>query len=91
LDNGCTGQKALKIIESAGYIPHVRGRSAEKEDKKDIPGYKPRRWIVEVALSWFNRFRKLLIRFEKKACTHMALLHLAAAIIAFRKVRVIYE
>ena len=32
-------------------------------------GYKARRWIVEVAHSWFNRFRKLLVRFEK---THAA-------------------
>ena len=91
LDNGYTGQKARRIVESAGYIPHVRGRSAEREDKAINPGYKPRRWIVEVAHSWFNRFRKLLIRFEKKACTHIALLHLAAAIIAFRKAKFIYE
>lgn len=91
LDNGYTGKKARRIIESADYIPHIRGRSTEREDKKDIPGYKPRRWIVEVAHSWFNRFRKLLVRFEKKACTHIALLHLAAAIIAFRKAGFIYE
>ena len=91
LDNGYTGQKARRIIESADYIPHVCGRSTEKETQRDIPGYKPRRWIVEVAHSWFNRFRKLLVRFEKKACTYIALSHLAAAIIAFRKAKIIYE
>jgi transposase len=91
LDNGYAGQKARQTIESADYVPHVRGRSAEREGQTNIPGYKPRRWIVEVAHSWFNRFRKLLVRFEKKACTHIALLHLAAAIIAFRKANVIYE
>lgn len=91
LDNGYAGQKARLIVEDAGYIPHVRGRGAEREDKTANPDYKPRRWIVEVSHSWFNRFRKLLVRFEKKACTHMALTHLAAAIIAFRKAKVIYE
>lgn len=91
LDNGYAGAKARRTIESAGYVPHIRGRKAEEENKKIDPEYKPRRWIVEVALSWFNRFRKLWVRFEKKACTHIALLHLAAAIIAFRKAGVLYE
>lgn len=91
LDNGYAGKKARRIIESAGYMPHVRGRDVERENKERNPDYKPRRWIVEVAHSWFNRFRKLLVRFEKKACTHIALLHLAAAIIAFRKAKIIYE
>jgi len=91
LDNGYTGQKAHEIIESAKYIPHIRGRGAEKNRKVNEPGYKARRWIVEVAHSWLNRFRKLLVRFEKKVCTHIALLHLAAAIIAFRKSGFIYE
>jgi hypothetical protein len=37
--------------------------------------------------TWFNRFRKLTIRYEKLDATHLALNHLAAAIIALRKVR----
>ena len=36
--------------------------------------------------SWFNRFRKLLVRYEKLERSFVALNHLAAAIIAFRKV-----
>jgi transposase len=47
---------------------------------------KARRWVVEVCHSWFNRFRKLLVRYEKLERSFMALNHLAAAIIAFRKV-----
>ncbi|NLH11354.1 MAG: transposase, partial [Holophagae bacterium] len=39
---------------------------------------------------WFNRFRKLLVRFEKLHDSYLALVHLAAAIIAFRKVAPIY-
>jgi len=35
---------------------------------------------------WFNRFRKLLVRYEKLERSFLALNHLAAAIIAFRKV-----
>ena len=50
------------------------------------PGKKARRWVVEVCHSWFNRFRKLLVRYEKLERSFLALNHLAAAIIAFRKV-----
>jgi hypothetical protein len=42
--------------------------------------------VVEVCHSWFNRFRKLLARYEKLERSFVALNHLAAAIIAFRKV-----
>jgi hypothetical protein len=41
---------------------------------------------VEVCHSWFNRFRKLLVRYDKLERSFMALNHIAAAIIAFRKV-----
>ncbi len=36
--------------------------------------------------SWFNRFRKLLVRYEKLERSFAALNHIAA-IIAFRKVK----
>ena len=54
------------------------------------PDHRPRRWIVEVAHSWFRRFRKLLVRFEKTTASYTALLHLAAAIICWRKIRIFY-
>jgi len=53
-------------------------------------GYKPRRWIVEVAHSWFNRFRKIHTRYEKTSAAYYALLHLAAAMITMNKVMKIY-
>ena len=37
--------------------------------------------------SWFNRFRKLLVRYEKLERSFVALNHLAAAIMALRKVQ----
>ncbi len=86
LDAGYRGRPALQIIESHGYIPHVVSRTQEKRAKQRQPGRKARRWVVEVCHSWFNRFRKLLVRYEKLERSFLALNHLAAAIIAFRKV-----
>ncbi|MCL2124110.1 MAG: transposase, partial [Desulfovibrionaceae bacterium] len=54
------------------------------------PLCKARRWVVESSFSWCNRFRKLVIRYEKLTSTHLALLHLAATIIALRKIGIIF-
>ncbi|WP_086003133.1 IS5 family transposase [Polaromonas sp. JS666] len=85
-DAGYRGRRALEIIESHGYIPHVVDRGKEADAKRRDPTKKARRWVVEVCHSWFNRFRKLLVRYEKLKRSFVALNHIAAAIIALRKV-----
>ena len=85
-DAAYLGAAALKVILDHGYIPHVKGRGQEAKALKRHPGKRARRWVVEVSHSWFNRFRKLLVRYEKFDRSFVALNHLAAAIIAFRKV-----
>ena len=85
-DAGYRGRQARETIESHGYIPHVVSRPKEAAAKRRHPGKKARRWVVEVCHSWFNRFRKLLVRYEKLDRSFIALNHLAAAVIAFRKV-----
>jgi transposase len=87
-DAGYRGAQHLRTIEYHGYIPHVVDRRKEADDKRRDPKKKARRWVVEVCHSWFNRFRKLLVRYEKLERSFVALNHLAAAIIAFRKVPV---
>jgi len=85
-DAGYRGQPALEVIAAHGYIAHVVSRTKEAQAKRRDPTKKARRWVVEVAHSWFNRFRKLLVRYEKLERSFVALNHIAAAIIAFRKV-----
>jgi len=41
--------------------------------------------VVEVTHSFFNHFRKLLVRFEKKVANYLTLVHFASAIIVWRK------
>ena len=85
-DAGYRSAENLRNIERHGYIPHVVDRRQEAQAKRRDPSRKARRWVVEVCHSWFNRFRKLLVRYEKLERSFLALNHLAAAIIAFRKV-----
>jgi putative transposase len=93
-DAGYRGTEHLRTILAHGYIPHVVDRRTEAERKRRDPNKRARRWVVEVCHSWFNRFRKLLVRYEKLQRSFAALNHLAAAIIAFRnvpaKVNIIY-
>lgn len=86
-DAGYRVRPALGIIEGHGYIPHVVDRNQEADAKRRDPTKKARRWVVEVCHSWLNRFRKLLVRYEKLERSFVALNHIAAAIIAFRKVK----
>src|SRR4030095_5691820 len=64
-DAGYRSRVTGELIESHGYIAHVVDRHQEKERKARNPTKKARRWVVEVCHSWFNRFRKLLVRYEK--------------------------
>ena len=83
LDAGYTGS-GEKVLER-GYIPHIRPRGEEKLEIERNPDFHARRWVVEVTHSFFNRFRKLLVRFEKKASNYLALVHFACALIVWRK------
>lgn len=83
-DAGFVGIPALNEMLAQDYTPHVRSRGEERTGRTD--GQRARRWVVEVAHSWFNRFRKLLVRYEKTHRAYVALNMLAAAIICFRHV-----
>ena len=89
LDKGYAGEPALEIVVLRGFIPHIKSRAEEKTEGAHHPEHKARRWVVEVAHSWMNRFRKLLVRFEKLTTSYLGLLMFACAFIAFRKAGVI--
>jgi putative transposase len=81
-DKAYRGQPAAAIMRQRGYTPHVRPIAEEARAKHR--GQPARRWVVERSHSWFNRFRKLLVRYEKTEANYLALTHCAAAIICFR-------
>ena len=86
LDKGYDYEQCHQEANQQNYIPHIRARGEEIQDKRNTPGYKPRRWVVEVTHSWLNRFRKILIRFEKKVVNHFGLIQFACAYITYKKV-----
>lgn len=89
LDAGYTGSD--EKVRERGYIPHIRPRGEEKKELERNPEFRARRWVVEVAHSFFNRFRKLLVRFEKKAENYLALVHFSCAVIVWRKILCVHR
>ncbi len=90
LDRGYDYQRCRDEAVARGYTPHVPPKATE-ERPLPPPGspdrHPPRRWVVEVGHSWFNRFRRLLTRTEKRARHYLGFVQLAACLIIYRKVR----
>lgn len=84
LDKGYDYDEVYAILQEFGFTAHVRPRGEEVKALKREAGFKARRWVVERAHSWLNRFRRLLVRWEKKPQNYLALLHFACSLIAFR-------
>lgn len=84
LDKDYDKKEVYELLEEFGFTAHIRPRGEEAQELKRKAGAKARRWVVERAHSWLNRFRGILIRWSKKAENYLALLHLALGIIAWR-------
>jgi putative transposase len=83
-DKGYDYPDVRQLVEHWGYTAHIKTRGEEELQRQQIPGYRARRWVVERTHSWFNRFRRLLIRWEKKTENYVAFLHFACAWVTFR-------
>lgn len=84
LDKGYDYPDIRALAVDLGYIPHITARGEEVKAKKASPKYRARRWVVERSHSWLNRFRRILIRWEKRVDRYEAFLHFACAIIVWR-------
>jgi putative transposase len=89
-DAGYKGEPAFQAVTRRDYQPHIKQRKEETEAKRTQPGWKARRWVVERTHSWFNRYRKLLVSFEKTEASYVALASLAPALICWRQTITIY-
>lgn len=85
LDKGYDYPQTRALAAEYGLTLHLRTRGEEVKAMTAEPGYQPRRWVVERTHSWLNRFRRLLVRWEKKAANYEALLHLACACITWQQ------
>ena len=84
LDKAYDNTEVRELLAEFGFTAHIRCRGEEAKKLKQEAGFRARRWVVERTHSWLNRYRALLIRWSKKPENHLALLHLACALITWK-------
>ena len=84
LDKGFDFPQIDELVEEWGYTAHIARKGVDQSKRERIPGYRARRWVVE-RTTWMNRFRRLLIRWEKKEENYLAMLHFACAWITYQQ------
>jgi transposase len=84
LDKGYDYDEVRDLLAELGYTAHIRPRGEEAQALKRHERAKARRWVVERTHSWMSRFRRILVRWEKKPANYLGLLHLVCALITYR-------
>ena len=84
MDKGYDYDEVREVLAEFGFTAHIRSRGEEAQGAKRKARRRARRWVVERTHSWMNRFRGILIRWEKKPENYFAMCHFAFALIAYR-------
>ncbi|CAA9547207.1 MAG: Mobile element protein [uncultured Thermomicrobiales bacterium] len=80
-DKGYDYPKCRAAPRERHSTPRIARRGIERSDRLGRP-----RWVVERTLAWLNRFRRLTIRYERRADLHHAFLLLACSRIRLRRI-----
>jgi putative transposase len=84
LDKGYDYAEVRDTLREVSFTAHIRARREEAQAHKRHAGARARRWVGERTQRWMNRFRRVLIRWDKKGENSLAFLPFACALIAFR-------
>lgn len=88
LDKGYDFEDVIEGVLERDYILHGKKRG-EEDGPIDIPRrYPARRWVVERTHAWHNKFRRLLVRWERKVENYKAMIHLASVLIIYRLIAI---
>ena len=85
LDKGYDYRDVIEGMLERDFILHLKKRGIKEEPT--VSGgrkYPARRWVVERTNAWHNKFRRLLVRWERKFEHYLAMVDLASALIVYR-------
>ncbi len=88
LDSAYDSTKIQVMLFNYYYVPRINKNNRRANKPIKLIRNERKRWIVESTHSWMNRFRRLLIRFEKRANNYLAFMQLSFAIMTFNKLRI---
>jgi putative transposase len=87
LDKAYDNRTSEKACDEAGYVPHIRRIGEERLDEAGLKRHPARRWVVERTISWLQKCRALLVRYDKKSENYLGLVQLACALLWSRRLR----
>ena len=81
-DKGYDHKRCRRECRARSVTSRIARRGVESSQKLGR-----HRWVVERTFAWLAQFRRLDVRYERRADIHMALSKLACAIICIRQIR----
>ena len=81
-DRGYDSQPHRQALRARGIRPIIAKRNTEHGSHLGSE-----RWVVERTLSWLHQYRRLRVRYERRADIHEAFLKIAASLICFKQLQ----
>ena len=81
-DKGYDYPRCRRALRRRRIKCRIARRGVERSDRLGR-----HRWVVERTLSWLTRFRRLKVRYERRADIHQAFLSLGCALIGWNYLR----
>jgi len=81
-DRGYDSDRHREQLRQRGITPVIARRRTEHGS-----GLGRVRWVVERTFAWLHNLKRLLVRYERRADMHEALLALGCCLICFRRLR----
>jgi IS5 family transposase len=79
-DKGYDYPRCRRALRRRGIKARIARRGVERADRLGR-----HRWVVERTLAWLNRFRRLTVRYERRADIHQAFLLLGCSLVCLRR------
>ena len=79
-DRGYDHDKYRRLLRQLGITPEIARRKTEHGS-----GLGRARWVVERTFAWLHHFKRLLVRYDRRAEIHEAFLALACCLVCFRR------
>jgi transposase len=81
-DKGYDHRRCREECRARGITPRIARRGIESSARLGR-----HRWVVERTHAWMNRYRRLTVRYERRADIHTAFATLAAALVCLGQIR----
>jgi transposase len=81
-DRGYDHDKYRQLVRERGIEPLIARRQTQHGSR--LGRY---RWVVERTFAWLHNFKRLLVRYERRAEMHEAFLALGCCLVCYRRLR----